>query len=400
MTFGILHLVEYQERRIPEGEFDRADALHLHAHFGDKVSVDWPTFINGFTYGLISQGWVGFIPLGNGKGVSIQPKVPLANIFEMLEYAYDLRSFKFLPGRFECETVLDYFERLAVLLAEGLLARSRIGLYKSYQEKADSLTFVRGRIDISAYIRSHQPHLLTCEFDEQTLDNEENQILAWTLHCVLRSGLCSPRSIDRIRKADKVLSHSVSLTPFVPEDCVGRTYNRLNADYETLHLLCRFLLEKTGPTQAMGDAAMLPFLVNMARLFESFVARWLAANLPAGYSVDAKVRHRVGGAGTLEMEFDLVLYQAASGRALCVLDTKYKPHQAISNPDYYQAVAYADAKGCGTAILVYPSPQTRPFDEKAGNVRVCSVVFDLGGELDVSGKVALERILSATGSRT
>lgn len=142
---------------------------------------------------------------------------------------------------------------------------------------------------------------------------------------------------------------------------------------------------------------MLPFLVNMARLFESFVARWLAANLPSDYFIAAKVRHRIGAAGALEMEFDLVLHESASGRPVCVLDTKYKPHQSISNPDYYQAIAYADAKGCGTAFLIYPSPRTLNFDEKAGNIRVCSVVFDLGADLEFAGTIALERILSSAG---
>ena len=54
--------------------------------------------------------------------------------------------------------------------------------------------------------------------------------------------------------------------PVGADRCVGRTYNRLNADYEPMHALCRFFLENSGPAHARGDRSMLPFLVNMPRL--------------------------------------------------------------------------------------------------------------------------------------
>jgi 5-methylcytosine-specific restriction enzyme subunit McrC len=68
------------------------------------------------------------------------------------------------------------------------------------------------------------------------------------------------------------LQGAVQTYPVGPESCVGRTYNRLNADYEPMHALCRFFLENSGPTHERGDRSMFPFLVDMSRLYELFVA--------------------------------------------------------------------------------------------------------------------------------
>ncbi|MCX7038200.1 MAG: hypothetical protein NT005_03560 [Spirochaetes bacterium] len=43
--------------------------------------------------------------------------------------------------------------------------------------------------------------------------------------------------------------------------------------------MCRFFLESSGPTHEPGGNLMLPFLVDMARLFELFVAEWLQQHI-------------------------------------------------------------------------------------------------------------------------
>ena len=57
-------------------------------------------------------------------------------------------------------------------------------------------------------------------------------------------------------------------------------YHRLNRDYEVLHALCRFFLENSGPAHSSGGHTFFPFLVDMAQLFERFVAGWLQKHLP------------------------------------------------------------------------------------------------------------------------
>jgi 5-methylcytosine-specific restriction enzyme subunit McrC len=388
----VVQLVEYKSRFLPQSELAEEEAHKLYLQFGDKIAVEWPSPKTGNQWQLTSLGWVGFIPLGEGRGISLQPKVSLGNLFRMLEHAYDLRSFKLLEGLYDCEAIQEFYERLATILARRLLDRARQGLYKTYREEADHLSFVRGRIDVLALARKPVMTTVPCDYEEHTIDVEDNQVVAWTLYTILRSGICTERAIPLLRKAERVLRHSVSLKPFSDLDCFGRNYNRLNNDYEILHKLCRFFLENTGPTQNLGERSMVPFLVDMAKLFELFVARWLDQHLDDRYMLKSQEIFTIGERGALRMVMDLVIYDQETRRPLCILDTKYKAQSTVSNDDYYQAVAYADAEGCENAVLIYPKELDYPFDEKPGRIRVTTAIFDISSDLDQAGEKLLERL--------
>ena len=91
---------------------------------------------------------------------------------------------------------------------------------------------------------------------------------------------------------------------------------------------------------------MLPFLIDMNRLFELFVAEWLAAHLPKTHCVKAQEHVEITASGDLEFIVDLVLYDAVEDRPLCVLDTKYKRPKTPAAGDIEQVVAYAVSKQC------------------------------------------------------
>ncbi len=396
---SIIELTEYESRFLPQSELPEEEAHRIYLQFRDKIAVEWPTFKTENRWQLTSLGWVGFVPIGENRGISLQPKVTIGNLFRMLEHAYDLHSFKLLEGLYDCESIRDFYERLAKILAYRLLDRAREGLYKTYREEHDELSFIRGRINIPLFARIPVRTTVHCSFEDHTIDIEDNQIIAWTLHNILRSGICTNHSIPILRKAERVLRNSVSLRTFYEFDCNGRNYSRLNADYEILHKLCRFFLENTGPTQNLGDRSMVPFLVDMARLFELFVSRWLQQHLDTSYLLKFQETFTIGEKGDLKMVMDLVLYDRGTRRPLCVLDTKYKAHSTVSNDDYYKVVAYADRLGCENAFLIYPKELEYPFDEKPGKIRVKTAVFDIGGDLDQSGKKLLDRLYSVIEKR-
>lgn len=388
----MIQLVEYERRSLPRSDLKEEEAREIHQTFGCKIEVEWPSPKTNDRWQLTSLGWVGFVPFGEGRRISIQPKVPLKNIFGMLEYAYDIRAFEVLNGRYDCETIQGFYERIATILAKCFLDRAKQGLYKTYIEEDACLPYVRGRIDVLAFAVKPVKTTVPCSYEDHSIDIEDNRIIAWTLYTILRSGICSERATPIISKAEKVLKHSVSLWPFSAFDCAGRNYNRLNADYEIIHKLCRFILESTGPTHNRGDRSMLPFLVDMARLFELFVARWLDEKLNNRYRLERQSTHNIDGKGDLRITMDIVIYDRSDSSPLCIIDTKYKAQDKVSNDDYYQAVAYADAIGCENAVLIYPRELKCPFDNKPGNVRVITAVFDVGGDLDKAGNILLKQL--------
>src|SRR4051794_21290471 len=99
----------------------------------------------------------------------------------------------------------------------------------------------------------------------------------------------------------------------------GRHYTRLNQDYAPLHALCAFFLDQSGPGHTVGDHTMIPFLVDMARLFEQFVAAWLERRLAATHRIASQVHTPVSS--DLHFTIDLVI---SAGRQRWVVDTKYK----------------------------------------------------------------------------
>ena len=83
-------------------------------------------------------------------------------------------------------------------------------------------------------------------------------------------------------------------------------------------------------------------------------------------------------------------------KALCVVDTKYKAPESPSTDDVAQVVAYAEAKGCTEAVLVYPVRLHRPLDASVGDIRVRTLTFPLDGDLDEGGEGLLESLLRST----
>lgn len=390
-----IELVEFENRYFQRSNLSEEEAQIIDIQYGDKVNVEYPTPKTQWKWQLTSMGWVGYIPLAKYGGISLKPKVPLHNLFGMLEYAYDLKSFKLLEGQYASNSIRDFYERLATVLAERVLKRIRQGLYRTYVEEHTSLSFIRGKLDVEVLCSTPVRSRIVCYSEDHTIDIEDNHIVAWTLHNIVRSGLLTrEKPLNVTRKADRTLRNSVSLKCFTSSDCANRTYNRLNADYEILHKLCRFFLDNTGPTQDMGGHSMIPFLVNMAHLFELFVSRWLEEKIDSRYIVQRQESLYIGKQSTLRMQMDILISDRQSLKPLCVLDTKYKRDNSVSPNDYNQVVAYADAVSCQQAVLIYPSESQVPFDAKPGGIRVRTIVFDLGKDLDSAGEKFIQNLYS------
>ena len=387
----IIELTEYIPINLEREEITPAIEEALWRNYRNQVKLESPSFQTGGKWKLTSQGWVGHIPLTPEFHLALLPKVQLKNLFGMLEYAYQLKSFRFLEGLIDCQSVEDFYSQLAYLLARRILDRGRKGFYRAYVPKTGQLAYVRGRLNIRQAIQKPWDVKLNCHYEEHSGDIEENQILAWTLFIIGRSGLCSERVSPTVRQAYHALQGFVTLQPTSSKACVGRLYNRLNEDYRPLHALCRFFLESSGASHERGDRTMLPFLVNMPRLYELFVAEWLKAHLPQNLLL--KFQEQVNISKTVYFKTDLVVYDISTGTARYILDTKYTTPKQPAADDIAQVVAYAVSKDCHEAVLVYPENLTHPLDEWVGDIRVRSLTFSLEDDLDRAGQAFLQNLL-------
>lgn len=390
----LIALEEYRPRRLQRQELPEAAGELLWSQYAKQVAVQFPSPATGGQWEITAQGWVGHIPLSPTLGITLLPKVPMHTLFGMLEYVYDQGTFRFLDGLYEAHSLDELYERLAETLARRVLRRCRDGLVRSYIGQTEELNVVRGSLNVRRMAARPWDTRLECQYQDHTADIDDNQILAWTLFVISRSGICRPeRALPIVGQAFRQLQGTVSLVPVAAADCVGRRYHRLTADYAPLHALCHFFLDTTGPHHSVGNQTMIPFLVDTARLYEQVVAAWLETHLPPELRLKRQEQHFIDRASNVRFVIDLVLRDATTGAARCVLDTKYKDVDMPAADDIAQVVAYAEATGCTDAMLVYPKPLLRPFAARVGDIRVRSVVFDLGADVEQAGRRLLSQIL-------
>jgi 5-methylcytosine-specific restriction enzyme subunit McrC len=389
----VLALTEHEPYLRPARALPAEVGAALYRQYHKQVSVEFPSLVTDQQWRITPGGWVGYLPILPGWGAALQPKVPLASLFGMLDYAYQL-DLQFLKGAYASQSLDEFFEVLAGVLARRVLERGRRGFYRAYIPRAERLAYVRGRLDVPAMARQPAEVRPWCAYEEHTADTPHNQALAWTLQLIARNVLCGDRVRPLVRRAFHGLHGLVSSVPFAPSDVANLAYNRLNDDYAPLHRLCRFFLEHSGPHHALGGTPMLPFAIDMDRLFELFVAGWLRQHLPLGHALKAQERMEFGSDDELVFQIDLLLSRPGASRPWCVLDTKYKRPTSVSPADVQQVVAYAVAAGCSEAFLVYPVPLARPFDATIGHIRVRSLIFDVSQALELAGQTILRALVN------
>lgn len=384
-----IELIEYKPCNIPRDRIPQEIIDQLKDNYKNKFKINLKYTTKGDEWQIISQGWVGYIPINNDWNFHIKPKVPITNIFKMLDYAYNLKSFQFLDGLMKCESLPDFYNRLATIFAHRILNRIQKGLYATYIKQSQELSYVRGKIDIKTMIKYPWKPKLTCNYDNFTQDIEDNQILLWTIYIISRQEICQEKTRILIRKVYHALQGYLTLSPFTANDCINRKYNRLNQDYHCLHSLCRFFLENTTPSDEKGNYNSLPFLVNMNQLYEKFVAAWLKQHLPPPLGI--KTQHRVEY-DSFSFKIDLIIYNKKTQENLYVLDTKYKTE--IKDSDRTQIIAYATANKCKIGIIITPYSNNILNDKITENLSIHSLNFSLEQDIEEAGNNFLQQLMS------
>lgn len=391
-----LELTEYQTSPFQKDSIPHFVGEYVWSQFQKEIKVNPPSFLNDYSWQFTPQGWAGHVPIEGGYTLLIKPKVSISNLFQMLEYAYRIK-FETSGGAVKAESLIDFYERLAHIFTKRVTDRVRKGLHQKYISHRQRLPFVRGKMDLLSTISQPWEVEIDCTFQRNTVNIEENQIVAWTLFKIARSGLCGKEVSQLVRRAYHGMRNSVHLEEFNASACEKFYYNRLNQDYKTIHGLCRFFLENTGPTHRQGNNTMLPFLINMATLFQSFVSEWLKNHLPSNILLTEEFPISLGEVHTIRFGVDILLTDVSTGKPLCLLDTKYKDVDSPSTSDVQQVIAYAKALGCKEAILVYPTPPKYHFEAHVGgDIHVWTAAFSTEGDLEANGHALLQQVLSIT----
>lgn len=173
----------------------------------------------------------------------------------------------------EFDQVQDLF---AAILAKGAAQQLKQGLYREYITRRDTLSVMRGKLDMPGTIRNMIQHKqkLTCEFDELSEDNIFNRILKTTMYYLAKDS-----GVKRAQKIalGKILIFFEDVALLAPPviQWSRLSYQKNNRNYEMLINICYFVLSGMLQATEKGGYKMTAFSdEHMARLYEKFILEY------------------------------------------------------------------------------------------------------------------------------
>lgn len=196
------------------------------------------------------------------------------NIYYMLSYAFQIlneQGYKqILTEEFD-----NVAELCAAILSKGVALQVKRGLRKEYLINSDSLSTLRGKIDISVSIREQSliKRQLVCSYDEFSVNSYMNRIIKTTMELLLHSGISKGRKKD-IRK---LLVYFADVS-FLEVNSINwkLQFNKNNQTYQMLISICYLIIKGLLQTKTDGTTELMDFLdeQRMSRLYEKFILEY------------------------------------------------------------------------------------------------------------------------------
>jgi 5-methylcytosine-specific restriction enzyme subunit McrC len=309
--------------------------------------------------------------------VRVTPKVGAAKVLTLLARAQGLRGLKFDPELVELAPNADISEVLAVLFAQEAATAMAAGPLRGYRSEEQTLPLLRGRVRLrEQHLRRFGlPVPLEVTVDEWTLDTDDNRLIRAATTVLLALPGVPGSTTQALRRLDRSLSEAALPAPGAPLAPWAPT--RLNVRMHRLLHLADVVLAHSSVEHESGAIQTHGFVVKMAWLFETLVARLLDEQTRGLAPQDALPLDTFG---RLTIKPDLVFH--GSNGVVAVADTKYKlldDDGKIPNADVYQIVTYCARLGLSDGHLIYASdePVPKPFDIVGADVRIVVHAVDL-----------------------
>jgi 5-methylcytosine-specific restriction enzyme subunit McrC len=372
-----LYLREYESCLCAALTDEQANALHPQYDRYITIQRGWQPG----TWELTARHYVGTIVLSDLR-VIIEPKVSMQNLFYMLTYAYDLADFR--REAVPLATGEELFEFIVVIFLRQVEQLVQRGIYRAYITEEGNQPFLRGRLVLADHLQRNVLHVQrfyqrTSEF---TADVPENRILRYTLGQLSRLDYRERDLRQQIRRVASAFSE-VSPMPIAPADCDRVVYTRLNAAYRTRINLARLLIQHLSLEGRAGPTEFATYLLDMNKVFELFVARFLASHFASHPSIQVDIQPDIW----LDVDRqekgspDVVLRR--DGRRYLVLDTKYKTfHSKPDEGDRNQMVMYCHTLRLPRGILIYANDQPVYHHANFEGIVLHAQALALHGSLD------------------
>ena len=202
--------------------------------------------------------------------------IKVSNIYYMLAYA-----FQSMTAGSTMSLGNEDFENLHTLFAEiilrGMNRQIKRGISRDYSPRIETLTSVRGKIDITKTINgmTHLTRQLVCEYDEFTEDILPNRVIKAAITVLLRHGDLPVKSRYGLKRIHQFLSGVKDLNRSeIRFDFLKSA--RMSIEYKMIVSVCRLLFENLLMTEENGEQKLRSYLPDekMSQLYERFVREY------------------------------------------------------------------------------------------------------------------------------
>jgi len=292
--------------------------------------------------------------------------VGLENLFFLL--GFGPRITRWSETQFPYEQDPDLFKAVTWAFETEVKRTMAQGLVRGYQPRSETLTTLRGRIDVAGQLRTRQgrPFPLECRFEEYTEDTELNRVVKAAHRRLLQVPQLDARLARKLRHRYRAFD-DVASVEYPPGSVPELVFTRLNRHWEVAGHLARLILVQQSLRDREGAVVGTTFTVDMNALFERFVETMVNEEARrAGMKLVAQAPRKL--TTDIPIQPDLVL--RGEGKDLAVGDAKYKELKPGEWPhaDLYQLLAYCVSLGLPAGLLIYASerPPEKHVVERAG----------------------------------
>ena len=278
--------------------------------------------------------------------------IPVHNIYYMLSYA-----FRVLNEQGYREVAVEVFENVgelcAAVLCKGVSIQLKRGLGREYVPRTESLSTLRGRIDLAASVKTQSMlrRQLVCTYDEFSVNSYLNRILKTTMELLLRSDISKARK-KALRKLLVFFGDVESLDIHTIDWNI--CYHRNNQSYRMLISVCWLVIKGLLQTTADGSIRLMDFLdeQRMCRLYEKFILEYYRKEHPQLTVQAQQIPWQTDDGFTAMlpvMQTDITLQK---GERILIMDAKYYAHttqvqydvHTLHSANLYQIFTYVKNK--------------------------------------------------------
>ena len=263
----------------------------------------------------------------------------IKNIYYMLSYAFTSLK-QSVYDDIQKESFDNIHNLFGAILSKGIGMQLKQGLYRTYINRVEPLSVVRGKIDMPGTIRNRLEHRMcvTCDYDELSENNLLNQILKSTVLMLLRQKDIEERYKAELKKEMLYFSavDEIELSGIRWSDI---RFQRNNRTYQLLLGICQLLIEGSLMMTEKGEYHLVHFIdeQRMSRLYEKFILEYYAQEygerIKGFSSRAAQIPWQLDdGYGALlpVMKTDITL---TYGHQILIIDAKYYRRTMQTNHD-------------------------------------------------------------------